>query len=87
MHYIYAFSRRFYPKRLTVHSFFYQYVCSLGIEPKTFCSANAMLYHWATGTPQALNVGLPLTTIFISINLSTNLSINLSTNLSINLND
>ncbi len=32
--YIYAFSRRFYPKRLTVHSgytVFYQYVCSLGI--------------------------------------------------------
>ncbi len=23
---------------------------SLGIEPKTFCTANAMLYHWATGT-------------------------------------
>ncbi len=37
--YIYAFSRRFYPKRLTVHSgytFFCQYVCSLGIEPTTF---------------------------------------------------
>ncbi len=51
--YIYAFSRGFYPKRLTVHSgytFFYQYVCSLGIEPTTFCAANAMLYHWATGT-------------------------------------
>ncbi len=31
--------------------FFYQYVCSLGIEPTTFCAANAMLYHWATGTP------------------------------------
>ncbi len=30
--------------------FFYQYVCSLGIEPRTFCAANAMLYHWATGT-------------------------------------
>ncbi len=30
--------------------FFYQYVCSLGIEPTTFCTANAMLYHWATGT-------------------------------------
>ncbi len=30
--------------------FFYQYVCSLGIEPTTFCAANAMLYHWATGT-------------------------------------
>ncbi len=28
---------------------FYQYVCSLGIEPTTFCAANAMLYHWATG--------------------------------------
>ncbi len=27
-----------------------QYVCSLGIEPTTFCAANAMLYHWATGT-------------------------------------
>ncbi len=44
--YIYAFSRRFYPKRLTVHSgytFVCQYVCSLGIEPTTFCAANAML--------------------------------------------
>ncbi len=29
--------------------FFYQYVCSLGIEPTTFCVANAML-NWATGT-------------------------------------
>ncbi len=29
--------------------FFYQYVCSLGIEPTTFCAANTMLYHWATG--------------------------------------
>ncbi len=24
---------------------FCQYVCSLGIEPTTFCAANAMLYH------------------------------------------
>ncbi len=44
-----AFSRRFYPKRLTVNSgytfFFNQYVCSLGIEPTTFCATNAMLYH------------------------------------------
>ncbi len=30
--------------------FFYQYVFSLGIEPTIFCAANAMLYHWATGT-------------------------------------
>ncbi len=37
--FIHAFSRRFYPKRLTVHSgytFFCQYMCSLGIEPTTF---------------------------------------------------
>ncbi len=27
---------------------FHQYVCSLGIEPTTFCAADAMLYHWAT---------------------------------------
>ncbi len=43
----------FYPKGLTVHSgytFFYQYACSLGIEPTTICAANAMLYHWAKGT-------------------------------------
>ncbi len=31
-----------------MHCFFYQ--CSLGIEPTTFCAANTMLYHWATGT-------------------------------------
>ncbi len=30
--------------------FFYQYVCSLGTKPTTFCAANAMLYHCATGT-------------------------------------
>ncbi len=49
----FTFSRRFYPKRLTVHSSYYSfcpYVCSLGIEPTTFCATNAMLYHWATGT-------------------------------------
>ncbi len=62
--YIYAFSRRFCPKRLTVHSgytfFFYQYVCSLGIEPRDsifeFCASNAMLYHWATGTLYATSL-------------------------------
>ncbi len=36
--------------------FFYQYVCSLGIEPTTFCAANAMLYHWATGTSYSIFV-------------------------------
>ncbi len=36
--YIYAFSRRFYPKRLTVHLgyTFIVSMCSLGIEPTTF---------------------------------------------------
>ncbi len=37
--FMYAFSRRFYPKWLTVrlgYKFFCQYVCSLGIEPITF---------------------------------------------------
>ncbi len=49
--YIHAFSRRFYPKRLTIAFRLYifnQYVCSLGIEPTTFCAADAMVYHWAT---------------------------------------
>ncbi len=47
----YAFSRWFYPKRLTIAFRLYifnQYLCSLGIEPTTFCAANVMLYHWAT---------------------------------------
>ncbi len=35
---------------IQVITFYCQYVCSLGIEPTTFCTANAMLYHWATGT-------------------------------------
>ncbi len=51
--YVYAFSRRFYPKRLTVYSgytFFCQYVCSLGIEPTTFALLTQCSNHWATGT-------------------------------------
>ncbi len=48
--YIYAFSRRFYPKRLSAFRLYIFYLCSLGIEPTTFCAANAMLYHWSTGT-------------------------------------
>ncbi len=49
--YIYAFSRRFYPKRLTI-AFRLYIMCSLGIEPTTFCAADAMLYHWATQEQQ-----------------------------------
>ncbi len=26
-------------------NFFYEYVCSLGIDPTTFCAANAMFYY------------------------------------------
>ncbi len=51
VNYIYAFSRRFYPKRLTVHSgytLFCQYACSLGIEPTTF----ALLMQCSTTEPQ-----------------------------------
>ncbi len=50
--YIYAFSRRFYPKRLTVHSD-YTFVSVQwfpGNRTHNLCTTNAMLYHWATGT-------------------------------------
>ncbi len=56
---IYAFSRHFYPKRLTVHSgytFFCQYVCSLGIKPTTFALLTQFSYHWATGTQSSLQI-------------------------------
>ncbi len=40
--YVYVFSKYFYPKQLPIAIFmlymFYQYVCSLGIEPTTFCA-------------------------------------------------
>ncbi len=48
--YMYAVNRRFYPKRLIHAIHIFVRMCSLGIEPTTFCAANAMLYHWATGT-------------------------------------
>ncbi len=57
--YIYAFSRRFYPKRLTVHLgyTFFVSMCSLGIEPTTF----ALLTQCSTTEPQDQRpkVGLP----------------------------
>ncbi len=45
--YIYAFSRRFYPKRLTGYTCFYQYVFP-GNRTHNLCAANTMLYRWAT---------------------------------------
>ncbi len=51
--YIYALSRCFYPKRLTVHSG-YTFVLSVCVFPgnqtHNLCAVNAMLYHWATGS-------------------------------------
>ncbi len=50
---LFTFTRRFYPKRLTVHSG-YTFVLSVCVFPgnrtHNLCAANAMLYHWATGT-------------------------------------
>ncbi len=67
--------------------FFYQYVCSLGIEPTTFCAANAMLYHWATEThiwhqiqckywlsTRSLSLSLSLSTIFCTGSVGKNLA-------------
>ncbi len=51
LYYIYAFSRRIYPKAFTVHScytYFCQYMCSLGIEPTSF----ALLTQCSTTEPQ-----------------------------------
>ncbi len=54
LHYIYYIYQTLLSKAtysaFRLYIFFYQYVCFLGIEPTTFCTANAMLYHWATGT-------------------------------------
>ncbi len=54
--YIYAFSRRFYPKRLTLHSSyrlffftFYQLLLSLGIEPMILALLAPCSTIWATG--------------------------------------
>ncbi len=51
--YIYAFSRRFYPKRLTLHSSysftFYQLLLSLGIEPMILALLAQCSTIWATG--------------------------------------
>ncbi len=55
--FIYAFSRHFYPKRLTVHSgyIFFVSMCSLGIEPTTF----ALLTQCSTTEPQEHESRIP----------------------------
>ncbi len=56
--YIYAFTRHFYPKRLTMHSG-YTFVLSVCVFPgnrtHNLCAANTMLYHWATETRIEVN--------------------------------
>ncbi len=60
--YIYAFSRRFYPKRLTLHSSysftFYQLLLSLGVEPMILALLAPCSTIWATGKPCILLYGL-----------------------------
>ncbi len=59
--YIYAFSRRFYPKRLTLHSsysFFFtfdQLLLSLGIEPVILALLAPCSTIWATGKLELLD--------------------------------
>ncbi len=51
--YIYAFSRRFYPKRHTVHSgytFFVSMCVSWELNPQPFALLTQCFNHWATGT-------------------------------------
>ncbi len=76
--YIYAFSRRFYPKRLTVHSdytfFVSMYMCSLGIEPTTFALLMQCSNHWATETQEhAMRCAPSGTTPTASTNLGGNM--------------
>ncbi len=58
--YIYAFSRRFYPKRLTLHSSyrftFYQLLLSLGIESMILALLAPCSSIWATGKRLALTI-------------------------------
>ncbi len=71
--YSYAFSRRFYPKRLTVHSSysftFYQLLLSLGIEPMILALLAPCSTIWATGKHICTQylVGAPFALITASI--------------------
>ncbi len=59
LHFTYAFIQSDLQCIQAIHYLFYYFlsvcVCSLGIEPMTFCTANTMLYHWATGTLLIIN--------------------------------
>ncbi len=55
--YIYAFSRHFYPKQLSAFRLYIFWSVHVfpGNRTHNLCAANAMLYHWATGTVQHRN--------------------------------
>ncbi len=58
----FTFIRRFYPKQLTGYTC--MSVCVFpGNWTHNLCAANAMLYHWATGTLLMANTGLLITCI------------------------
>ncbi len=59
--YIYAFTRRFYPKLLFRLYTYRQYVCSLGIEPMTF----ALLAQRYTTEPQEQSMRIHRVIIFV----------------------
>ncbi len=48
--YTFTFIRRFYPERLTVYYIFLSVHVFPGNRTHNLCAADAMLYHWATGT-------------------------------------
>ncbi len=61
----------FIQRDLQLHSgytFFCQYD-SLGTEPTTFSAANAMLYHWATGTPFLVSLSMRVLNNFLNDSL------------------
>ncbi len=74
--YIYAFSRRFYPKRLSLYSsysfyIFYQVLLSLGIEPMILALLAPCSTSWATGKQHSFDfrpVGLGY--VLFSVHLS-----------------
>ncbi len=45
--------------------FFFISMCSLGIEPTTFCAANAMLYHWATNMYNCTHNWFPAVCMYV----------------------
>ncbi len=71
--YIYAFSRRFYPKRLTLHSSysftFYQLLLSLGIEPMILALLAPCSTIWATGKTITCHLAYKMLSLVYYLNI------------------